>query len=182
MKTMAPGRTVLRLRPFVAALFLLAASGWRLSAGQTVAAVTTGDKPIATSEYEVDGVEVALLSVNRVADGTITVKWEYRNKTDAPKELGASFTGMGSSEAFSLNYYAYLTDARARTKYPVLRDERGVPVAARHAGRKVVTLGARKSLSTWAKFGAPPVGVARISIFIPGAQPFEEITIAGSPQ
>jgi hypothetical protein len=151
------------------------------------AAATTGrapvvpqiaaEKPLAVSDYEVDGVQVELLSVQRVSDGTITVRWQYRNTTDQPKQLGESFKGMGWSEPFSLVYDAYLVDARGKMKYPVLKDDRGGLVAGKHAGRKVVTLGPKRTLGAWAKFAAPPAAATKISVFIPGAQPFEEISI-----
>jgi hypothetical protein len=67
----------------------------------------TDQSRIAVNDYEVDGVE-ALLSVNRISDGSLTVKWEYRNETNAPKRPGESFDGMGSTEAYSLVWHAYL--------------------------------------------------------------------------
>jgi len=137
-----------------------------------------GSPPIAVNNYEVDGVEVALLSVRRISDGSLTVKWEYRNKTDEPKKLGESFAGMGSSEAYSLNWHAYLADSRAKVKYPVAKDEKGNPVAAKHGPGKVVVLGPRKTLGTWAKFISVPPDVKRISIFIPGTDPFEDVEIS----
>jgi hypothetical protein len=132
---------------------------------------------LAVNDYEVDGVEVALLSVKRISDGTITVKWQYRNKTDQPKRLGESFEGMGSSEAFSLVWHAYLVDARNKTKYPVVKDQRGEPVAGKHGPRKVVVLGPKQTMNTWAKFIAVPPEVKKISVFIPGTQPFEDVAI-----
>jgi len=133
---------------------------------------------IAVGDYEVAGVEVALLSVKRVSDGTLTVKWEYRNTTDQPKKLGESFKGMGWSEPFSLVYDAYLVDARNRMKYPVVKDTRGDLVAGKHPGRsKVVVLGPKQTLGTWAKFIAVPAEVTKISVFIPGVQPFEDVAI-----
>lgn len=74
------------------------------------------DQPIAVNDYEVDGVPVALLSVKRISDGSLTVKWEYRNKTNEPKPLGESFDEMGSSEAYSLVWHAYLADSRHKIK------------------------------------------------------------------
>jgi len=134
---------------------------------------------VAVNDYEVPGVEVALLSVKRVSDGTLTVKWEYRNKTDQPKKLGESFKGMGWSEPFSLVYDAYLVDARNRMKYPVVKDTRGNLVAGKHGGRrKVVVLEPKKTMGTWAKFIAVPPNVKTISVFIPGAQPFEDVPIS----
>jgi hypothetical protein len=133
---------------------------------------------IAVNDYEVDGVVVALLSVKRISDGTLTVKWEYRNKTDQPKTLGESFKGMGWSEPFSLVYDAYVVDARNRMKYPVLKDTRGDLVAGKHPGkRKAVVLEAKQTLGAWAKFVAPPADAKKISVFIPGTQPFEDVAI-----
>ncbi len=134
---------------------------------------------IAVSDYEVEGVEVALLSVKRVSDGTLTVKWEYRNKTDKPKRLGESFKGMGWSEPFSLVYDAYLVDAHNKMKYPVVKDTKGNLVAGKHGGHgKVFVLEPKKTLGTWAKFIAVPPDVKIISVFIPGAQPFEDVPIS----
>ena len=53
-----------------------------------------------------------LLSLKRSSDGTLTVKWEYRNKTDQPKRLGEPFDAIGSSEPFSPVWYAYLVEAK----------------------------------------------------------------------
>jgi hypothetical protein len=157
---------------FALSLFCLA------SALSPAVAQTHSDQAIATGNYEVEGVQVALLSVRRLSDGSLTVKWEYRNTTNQPKKLGESFEGMGSSEAYSLVWHAYLADSKNKVKYPVAKDDRGEPVAARHAGRKVVVLGPGKSLSTWAKFISIPPDVKKISVFIPGADPFEDVEIA----
>jgi len=133
---------------------------------------------IAVNDYEVDGVQVALLSVKRISDGTLTVKWEYRNKTNEAKKLGESFPGMGSSEVYSLAWHAYLVDGRNKMKYPVVKDTRGDPVAGKHGPGKVVVLGPGKTLGTWAKFIAVPPEVKKISVFIPGVQPFEDVDIS----
>jgi hypothetical protein len=169
-----------RIAPLVTLALSLAwlASGPPFEAAAAPPADPGGAAPaIAVGDYEVEGVEVDLLSVKRVGDGTLTVKWEYRNKTDQPKKLGASFKGMGWSEPFSLVYDAYLVDARNRMKYPVVRDTRGDLVAGKHGGRKVVVLEPRKTLGTWAKFMAVPAEVSKISVFIPGTQPFEDVAI-----
>ncbi len=125
--------------------------------------------------YEVDGVEVALMTVERTNPNEITVRWQYRNTTAEPKNLGESFRGMGSSEAFSLVWDAYLVDPIARVKYPILKDSRGTPVAASHAGRKVVTLAGKGTTSVWAKF-AVPAGAGKLTVYLPGTEPFENVT------
>ena len=150
---------------------------WALSAAARGVSNSDTAPAIAVNDYEVDGVEVALLSVTRISDGSITVKWQYRNKTNEPKLLGEAFKGMGSSEAYSLIWDAYLTDIRNNTKYPVLKDTRGEPVGSAHAGRKVVTLKPKQTLNQWAKFRTPPKDTTKISVYIPGVQPFEEVSI-----
>jgi len=151
-----------------------------VSVGPGVATSQTQESPkaIALNDYEVEGVKVALLSVKRISDGSLTVKWEYRNTTSQPKNLGESFAGMGSSEAYSLNWHAYLTDSRNKVKYPVAKDERGTPVASKHAAGKVVVLAPGKTMGTWAKFINIPPDVKKISVFIPGADPFEDVDIS----
>jgi len=85
--------------------------------------------------------------------------------------------GTLPTNVFSTAYAAYLTDVRSNMKYPVLRDTRGDPVAASHGGRKVVVLAPHKTLNTWAKFKVPPPTTTKVSVYIPGAQPFEEVAI-----
>lgn len=164
-----PGRT-LRHSPMLSlALAVLA--------GAAAGAARAGEPPLGVSDYEVEGVKVVLQSVRRMSDGTLTVKWEYRNETREPRKLGESFEGMGSSEAYSLSWHAYLADGATRTKFPLAKDPRGTPVAGAHAPGKVVVLGPRKTLSTWAKFLGVPERTRVISVFIPGCQPFEDVPI-----
>lgn len=59
----------------------------------------------------------------------------------------------------------------------MLKDEGGKLVAARHGPGKVVVLPPKKTTGIWAKFAAPPAGVTKVSIFIPGTQPFEDVAI-----
>jgi hypothetical protein len=149
----------------------LMASGGRQTSGKAAA------KQLGVHAYEVDGVDVALLSVERTSGNTITVRWQYRNTTTEAKKLGESFHGMGSSEAYSLVWDAYVVDTGARIKYPVLKDTEGEPVGARHGGRKVVVLPAKGTTTVWAKFSVP-AGVQRVTVFLPGVEPFEDMSIS----
>ena len=128
-----------------------------------------------THAYEVDGVEVTLMSVERPNPNEITLRWRYQNTTSAPKNIGESFHGMGSSEAFSLVWDAYVADPIAKVKYPILKDSRGTPVASRHGGRKVVTLAAKEATTVWAKFQVP-ASAAKLTVYLPGTEPFENVT------
>ncbi|MGB8475682.1 MAG: hypothetical protein WCE61_16500 [Candidatus Acidiferrum sp.] len=160
------------------ALLLVAGS---LAGGGGHQATDTAQKTLGVHAYEVDGVEVALSSVERTSGGTITVRWQYRNTTAEPKKLGESFTGMGSSEAYSLEWDAYVVDTGARVKYKVLKDTKGDPVAANHGGRKVVVLPPKGTKTVWAKF-LVPVGVKQVTVFLPGVEPFEDVKIAEMKQ
>ena len=149
------------------------------AAGNTNAGSAAAAKPeLGVHDYEVDGVEVALLSAVRSSGDTITLRWQYRNKTDQPKEIGKSFQGMGSSEAFSLVWAAYMLDVSTKKRYGVLEDSSGHPVAASHGGGKVVVLEPKGTTSVWAKFAAPPAAVQHIAVFVPGVvEPFEDVPL-----
>jgi hypothetical protein len=142
------------------------------------AAAPAAPAGLGTHAYEVDGVEVVLMSVQRASGNTLMVRWQYRNTTSEPRKVGESFTGMGWSEPFSLVLDAYVLDGR--TRYAVQKDEAGNPMAARHGGNKVVTLAARQTISVWARFPAPPVTTTTITVFIPGTEPFEDVAIGGA--
>jgi hypothetical protein len=90
-------------------------------------------------------------------------------------------TGMGSSVAYGRVWHAYLADSREKVKYPVAKDQRSARQSrcwARHGPRKVVLLEPKQAVSTWAKFINVPPDVKKISVFIPGVQPFEDVTIS----
>lgn len=156
-------------------LLLYALASTPASAQKATPAAKPNEPCCGVHAYEVDGVEVALMSVERTNPNEITVRWQYRNTTGEPKNLGESFHGMGSSEAFSLVWEAYVVDPMARMKYPILKDTRGTPVGTRHAGRKVVTLAGKGTTSVWAKF-AVPVSAAKLTVYLPGTEPFENVT------
>jgi hypothetical protein len=64
-----------------------------------------------------------------------------------------------------------------KIKYPAAKDQRGTTVAGRRGPRKVVLLEPKQTMGTWAKFIVPPE-VKKISVFVPGVQPFEDVEIS----
>jgi len=142
---------------------------------------TASAKPLAPCcgihAYEVDGVDVALMSVERTNPNEITVRWQYRNTTGEPRNLGESFHGMGSSEGFSLVWDAYVVDPIGRVKYKILKDTEGTPVGSRHGGRKVVTLAGNGTTSVWAKFPVA-ASVVKLTVNLPGTEPFENVVVS----
>ena len=138
----------------------------------------TEPKPIAVHEHEVDGVDVALMDVRRVTSDTVTVKWEYRNKTKVSQALATKSTGWG--DPYRLSWSTYLADEEGKVKFPLLRDSEGRPIAAVH-GTPVhdITVGPLKTLRTWAKYQVS-ADVKNVTVFLTGVEPFENVAI-GEP-
>lgn len=133
----------------------------------------------APQDYEVAGVKVTLLSVKRIPGDKLELRWQYTNTTSLPKTLGESFQGMGSSEAYSLTWGTYVADPVGNIKYDVVKQPNGEPVAGSHAGRKRFVLGPRTTYMTWAQTVAPPANVKSVTVYIPGVEPFNAVTISG---
>jgi hypothetical protein len=132
---------------------------------------------LGTQEHEVGGVDVVLLEVKRASGDSLTLRWQLRNRTQENKEL-AKPTGSWS-DAYRLSLDAYLIDPGNKKKYLVLKDEKGNPVAGKHEMKKGgINLAPGQTLNTWAKFPAPPTNVGKISIYLPGVPPFEDIPIS----
>ncbi|HEY7461392.1 MAG TPA: hypothetical protein VIC59_05920 [Gemmatimonadota bacterium] len=134
-------------------------------------------QPIAVEPHQVDGVEVALMEVKRTSGETVTVKWRYRNLTDEAKEdLGHGGSGM---YAWRLAVGAYLLDTKNKTKLEVVKDADGQPIAARNETMAFsAKIGPKETVNTWAKFAAPPADVKTVTVNLPGAAPFEDVTIS----
>ena len=131
---------------------------------------------IAVEPHAVGGVDVALLEVKRTSGNTLTVKWEYRNKTNEKKQLTDERTGW--IDPYRLSYQMYLLDTKNHVKYTVAQDETKHPIAGKHgAVNKYIFIGPKQTLATWAKFAAPPADVVKVTVSIPGAAPFEDVTI-----
>lgn len=131
---------------------------------------------IAATEHEVGGVEVALLEVKRTSGDTITIRYRYTNKTTAKKTLDHGGQGL---DAWRFGRDAYFVDPATNKKYPLLKDQTGQPVAAKHEqfGSRI-SLTPKQVVNTWAKFPAPPPEVEVITVYLPGAPPFEGVAVA----
>jgi hypothetical protein len=66
-----------------------------------------------------------------------------------------------------------------KKKYLLLTDAGGVPISAKHGGaQESIVVGPGASLSTWAKYPAPPENVKKVTLYINGVAPFEDIPIS----
>jgi hypothetical protein len=130
---------------------------------------------IATAEHEVGGVEVALMEVKRTTGDSVTIKFRYTNKTTSTKKLDHGGQGL---DAWRFAWDAYFVDPATNKKYVTLKDQDGNPVAANHQQFGTgITLAARQVVNTWAKFPAPPTDVEKVTVYLPGAPPFEDVAV-----
>lgn len=150
-------------------------------AKKPASAGTEALKPIAVHPFSVEGVEVALMEVMRTAPEVVTVKWEYRNKTAKPQELARDSKGW--SDPYRLSINTYLLGSDGKTKMPVMRDEKRVPVASAigRPNQLTIAVPAGKSVKTWAKYSVP-AAEKTVTVVITGADPFEGVEVKEPPQ
>jgi hypothetical protein len=157
---------------FIAAanLFLLASPGSAEAPGPAAAPA------LAVQEHEMGGVDVAITELKRTSGDTLTMKWEFRNKTQEKKILA---TGGGFSAPYRLAKEAFLLDMKNRKRYLVVENGEYYPLARKHPttseGSIVVEPG--QTLTTWAKFPAPPAEVTAVDVQLPQVPPFDAVPI-----
>jgi hypothetical protein len=111
-----------------------------------------------------------LQSVTRGEGDTIMLKWKYSNT--GSKE--ADISKLASLGHDNLADHVYYIDPGNKKKYMVVKDAKGKAVAS---DQKYLQLDAGASRGGWAKFPAPPASVSKIDVYLPGAPPFERVTI-----
>ncbi len=117
---------------------------------------------------DINGISVELTSVQKTGD-TIMVRFKYINSGD--KGTGALYTQVGGQ----IEDMIYCVDAKNKKKYLVIRDTEKNPLASALHNLEVK---AGETKGCWAKFPAPPADATVISVYIPGAPPFENVPIA----
>jgi hypothetical protein len=153
-----------KLRHLVASLtvfvFVTAASPGHLAAqsAATLPAKVDGD---------ISGLSVELTSVQKTGD-TITVRFKYINSSDKGIYMQSQIGGQVDDKI-------YYVDAKNKKKYLVIRDTEDHALAS---AMHDLDLKAGETKGCWAKFPAPPADATAISVYIPGAPPFENVPIA----
>ena len=142
--------------------------------GQTRTPASSIPAPIATAEHEVGEVEVALMEVKRTSAGEVTIRYRYTNKAAASKTLHHGSDGLDAWRfASGVHYVA------GGKKYEVLKGENDYPVAAQHQQFGTgINLKPKQVVNTWAKFPAPPEDVTEVTVYLPGAPPFEKAPLS----
>lgn len=123
------------------------------------------------ADTEWDGVSVELTSVTRGDGDTITIKFKYTNSGSK----AANITSLGQFSHDNIATHVYYVDGKNKKKYLVVKDSEGNAVAST---LRYLVIEAGASRGGWAKFPAPPTGVDKITVYLPGAPPFEGVTIA----
>lgn len=132
--------------------------------------VARGDEPavpktLGVEDYETGDVEVSLLEVKRTSGDTVTVKWALRNKGEKEQMIEK----LISDEH-------YLVDAAAKKKYFVVKDSEQNYVAL-NRDYNHVNLKPGQNFKVWAKFPAPPAATEKVTVYIRGVAPFEDVPI-----
>jgi hypothetical protein len=145
-----------------------------VQAQESSAAPATATTATATAQKvdtDWDGISVELTGVTRGEGDTITIKWKYTNS--GSKEANMSQLAAVSHDNFA--EHVYYVDPGNKKKYLVVKDAQGKAIAS---SLQYFSLQAGASRGGWAKFPAPPAGVTKITVYLPGAPPFEGVTIA----
>ena len=137
----------------------------------TKSETTKSETATQKADTEWDGVSVEISPVTRGDGDTITIKFKYTNSGSKK----ANIAQLGQFGGDSISAHVYYVDGKNKKKYLVIKDAEGNAVAS---NLKYFELEPSASRGGWAKFPAPPAGVDKISVYLPGAPPFEGVTIA----
>ncbi len=129
-------------------------------------------EPIASGDTSIDGVTMQVMSLVR-KHGVLTLKVAAVNSGDKPATIVLDFTGDNA---------CYLLDEENGSKYYVLTDKEGNPLASGNdwvKGGKGIKRQVEpgKSLRVWMKFPAPPPEVKTITIILDETEPIEDVPI-----
>ena len=117
-------------------------------------------------DSDISGIGLELTSVLKTGD-TIMVRFKYISTRDKPIRIDNE-TGQSVSDM-------YYVDVKNKKKYPIIKDTERKPLSS---NLEYLEVGAGETKAGWAKFPAPPSDVTAISVYIPGAPPFENVPIA----
>ena len=115
-------------------------------------------------------VSVELKSVTKSSSGdTITAKFKYSNNGTAQ-----NISKCIGKDHDNLIVHFYYVDPLNNKKYFIVKDTEGAPLGT---NLKYFELKEGESKSGWVKFPAPGAGVDKISVYLVGAPPFEDVEI-----
>lgn len=119
--------------------------------------------PATADAQEAPGVRVEVRELKRTSGDTLTLRAVVVNNSDKKFRVAE-----GASSVPNI----YLLDTTNKRKYTVVLDEKKKCICSRSPEVK-----ARSRAEIWAKFGAPPEGVRKITVVIPRFAPLENVPI-----
>lgn len=134
-----------------------------------VGAQDESSQPV-VEDTEWGDVSVELKGVKRASGDTVTIKFKYTN--NGSEKIDISRAGQyGHDNVIEQVYYVDTSNSK---KYLIVKDSEGNPLGT---NLHYFVLAPGESKSAWAKFPAPPADVEKIAVYLPGAPPFEDVTI-----
>ena len=133
---------------------------------------------LATEPYRLQGIEVSLLDVKRASGDTLNVYWRVSNQSSATKELVKCSTGWYCKYQLAAGNWGdgiYIIDSENQRKHLVVRTNKKPVVST---SETPLSIEPGSSINLWAKFPAPPLDVKKVSVYIPGVSPMEDIPIS----
>jgi hypothetical protein len=179
MKTTLRTSTLPFLSTFLAVVSLVVFGSLRANAQEptapgaptaSAAEATSSSSTAKKADTEWDGISVELTSVTKGDGDTLTIKLKYTNNGSKP--VNVSKEGQFTSE--NVAEKVYYIDPKNKKKYLVIKDSEGHAVAS---NMKYLELEAGASKAGWLKLPAPPADVKTITVYLPGAPPFEGVAI-----
>lgn len=134
-----------------------------------VSAQDESSEPV-VEDTEWGDVSVELKGVKRASGDTVTIKFKYTN--NGSEKIDISRAGQYGHD--NVIDSVYFVDTANNKKYLIVKDSEGNPLGT---NLHYFVLAPGESKSAWAKFPAPPPDVERITVYLPGAPPFEDVTI-----
>lgn len=119
---------------------------------------------------EWQGITAELLSVERTSGKMLTIKFKYTNA--GPDKVEVARIGQFSHD--NMLEHVYYIDPQNRKKYLVVKDADGKALGT---NLRYLTLEPGESKAAWGKFPEPPADVQKVSVYLPGALPFEDVPI-----
>ena len=136
------------------------------------AAASASDAKAMVQESEWDGVTVEVSPLKRTGN-TVTLNFKYTNGGDEE----TSINKLADMHKKDLENAIYFVDNENKKKYLVVRDAEGKALAA-DLDWNATKMPPGKSKKAWAKFPAPPADVNAVTVYLPGAPPFEDVPVS----
>jgi hypothetical protein len=100
----------------------------------------------------------------------LTIKFKYTNNGSEKVEIAR----LGQYSHDNVLEHVYYIDSKNKKKYLVVKD---AEKKALGTNLRYFTLAPGESKAAWGKFPEPPADVQKISVYLPGAPPFEDVPI-----